>query len=176
MKTRSKADSQEKREILPTAPKEEEVKFGPASSWGRGQLRLLGVNFYMKQRIDLNRVLRVRDSDWSSELRARMSHSRDRRANCQESMKAPDNLELLTRWTSIMGLSILTTSENSLLPRFLATFTALLATLEIQEMKERAKLAKQESQASSSGINNHQFKTVSRSPRCFSTFQTCQSS
>ena len=38
-----------------------------------------------------------------------------------------------------------------LAPDFLATFTALLATLEIQETKERAKLAKQESKAISSG-------------------------
>jgi len=81
MKTRSKADSQGTREVLPTAPKEEEVKLGPASSWGRAQLRLLGVNFYMKQRIDLNQVLRVRESEWSSELRARASHFRHRKAN-----------------------------------------------------------------------------------------------
>ena len=81
MKTRSKADSQEKREVLPTAPKEEEVKFGSASSWGRDQLRLLGVNFYMKQRIDLNRVLRVRETEWSSELRARTSHYRYRKTD-----------------------------------------------------------------------------------------------
>lgn len=81
MKTRSKADSQEKREVLPSAPKEEEVKFGPASSWGRDQLRLLGVNFYMKQRIDLNRVFRVRDSEWSSELRARTCNSQHRNAD-----------------------------------------------------------------------------------------------
>ncbi len=38
---------------------------------------------------------------------------------------------------------------NHLAPKFGATFTALLATLEIQEMKQRAKLAKQESRASS---------------------------
>ena len=37
---------------------------------------------------------------------------------------------------------------NHLAPKFGATFTALLATLEIQEMKQRAKVAKQKSQAS----------------------------
>jgi hypothetical protein len=61
------------RVVLPTAPKEEEAKLGTASSWGRDHLKLLGVDFYMKRRIDLNRVLKVRESDWSLELRARMA-------------------------------------------------------------------------------------------------------
>jgi hypothetical protein len=52
------------RVVLPTAPKEEELKLGTASSWGRDHLKLLGVDFYMKRRIDLNHILRVRESDW----------------------------------------------------------------------------------------------------------------
>ena len=59
--------------MLPIALKEEEFKFGNASSWGREQLRVLGVDFYMQRRIDLNRVFGVRESDWSPELRARIS-------------------------------------------------------------------------------------------------------
>jgi hypothetical protein len=74
METRSKANPQRKREVLPTAPKEEEVKFGSANTWGREQLKLLGVDFYMQRRIDLNRVLNVKESEWSPELRARMSY------------------------------------------------------------------------------------------------------
>ena len=63
--------TREQRVVLPTAPKEEELKLGTSSSWGRNHLKLLGVDFYIKRRIDLNRVLRVKESDWSPELRAR---------------------------------------------------------------------------------------------------------
>ena len=62
----------EKREVLPTAPKEEDFKFNNASSWGREQLRVLGVDFYMQRRIDLNRILGVSKSEWSPELRQRI--------------------------------------------------------------------------------------------------------
>ena len=75
METRSKVNRQAKQEVLPTAPKEEEVKFGSANTWGRDQLRLLGVDFYMQQRIDLIRVMKVKESEWSPELRGRMSFS-----------------------------------------------------------------------------------------------------
>jgi hypothetical protein len=74
METRSKVNRQGKREVLPTALKEEEVKFGSANTWGREQLRLLGVDFYMQRRIDLNRVMGVKESEWSPELRASMSY------------------------------------------------------------------------------------------------------
>ena len=53
--------------------KEEEDKFGSSNTWGRNQLRLLGVDFVMNRRIDLNRVLRVTESEWSPEIRARGS-------------------------------------------------------------------------------------------------------
>jgi hypothetical protein len=62
--------AKEKTVVSTTAPKEEEVKLGTASSWGRDQLQVLGVDFYLNRRMDLNRILRVKDSDWSSELRA----------------------------------------------------------------------------------------------------------
>jgi hypothetical protein len=73
METRSKVNSQGKQEVLPTALKEEEVKFGSANTWGREELRLLGVDFYMQRRIDLNRVLGVEELEWPPELRARTS-------------------------------------------------------------------------------------------------------
>jgi hypothetical protein len=62
--------AKEQQVVLPTAPKEEEFKFGTASSWNRNHLKLLGVDFPLNRRIDLNRVLKVRESDWSPELRA----------------------------------------------------------------------------------------------------------
>lgn len=61
--------AKEQRVVLPTAPKEEEFKLGTASSWNRNHLNLLGVDFALNRRIDLNRVLKVKESDWSSELR-----------------------------------------------------------------------------------------------------------
>lgn len=73
METRSKVNPQGKWEVLPATPKEEEVRFGSANTWGREQLKLLGVDFYMQRRIDINRVLGVKESAWSPELRARMS-------------------------------------------------------------------------------------------------------
>lgn len=61
--------AREQRVVLPTASKEEEFKFGTASSWTRDHLKLLGVEFSLKRRIDLNRVLKVRESEWPPELR-----------------------------------------------------------------------------------------------------------
>jgi hypothetical protein len=60
-------------DMIIVAPKdsgEEPAKFQSGSHWGREHLRLLGVDFYMQRRIDLNRVLGVKDKDWSPELRA----------------------------------------------------------------------------------------------------------
>ena len=65
--------AREPRVVSPTAPKDEEIKLGTASSWGRDHLKLLGVDFHRNQRLDLNRVLIVRESEWSPELRARTS-------------------------------------------------------------------------------------------------------
>lgn len=56
--------------MLPTSVKEEERKLGAASTWGKKQLKTLGVDFLKKQTIDLNaRVMRVRGADMPSELR-----------------------------------------------------------------------------------------------------------
>src|SRR5215471_6164601 len=68
----------EKTVVSTTAPKEEEVKLGTASSWKREHLSLRGVDFYINRRIDLNRILQVKESDWSPELRA----STDPLSNC----------------------------------------------------------------------------------------------
>lgn len=58
--------------VLPTEDKQEEVKLGSGNTWGRDELRMLGVDFYRGRRIDLEAVLRVKDRDWSPELRARI--------------------------------------------------------------------------------------------------------
>ena len=66
--------AREQRVVLPTAPKEEEDKFGSSNTWGREELKLLNVHVEWNRRIDLNdRVLKVKESEWSPELRARMA-------------------------------------------------------------------------------------------------------
>jgi hypothetical protein len=57
--------------VLPSTFVEEEDKLGSSSRWRRDHLKLLGVDFYAKTKLDLNRVLQVRESEWSPELRAR---------------------------------------------------------------------------------------------------------
>ena len=52
--------------------KDEEMKFGPDNTWGRKQLSLLGVDFYIEQRIDLNPILGVSEPHWPLELRKRI--------------------------------------------------------------------------------------------------------
>jgi len=63
----------DKQIVLPSTAKEEEKKLGMASLWNRSHLKDLGVNFSPRaNRIDLNsRVLKVKETDWSPELRAR---------------------------------------------------------------------------------------------------------
>jgi hypothetical protein len=58
--------------ILPsTAPKMEEVELGGSSGWGINHLKLLGVDFYAKRDLDLNRILKVKEAEWSQELKER---------------------------------------------------------------------------------------------------------
>jgi len=52
-----------------TASGSESAKFGSSSGWGRDQLRLLGVDFYMQRRIDLNKVLNVNEREWTPQMR-----------------------------------------------------------------------------------------------------------
>lgn len=67
METRTR----DKRIVSPTAHKPEEAKAGKASLWGEEQLRLLGVQFHVKRRLDLKKILAV--DNWPPELQARMS-------------------------------------------------------------------------------------------------------
>jgi hypothetical protein len=63
----------DKQAILPTAPKDEEWKLGPANTWGKEHLRLLGVNFTHRQRrFDVNRILHGSGSAWPPEVQMRI--------------------------------------------------------------------------------------------------------
>ena len=57
--------------ILFTELEKEESKLRHSRTWGRNHLKLLGVDFYAKRRFDLNRVLKVKETDWSQELKGR---------------------------------------------------------------------------------------------------------
>ena len=70
MATRSSQRLQQRAIVTPTAPKEEEIKFGPSNKWGGEQLNLLRVDFELK-RWDLSEVLDLDDFDWPPELQAR---------------------------------------------------------------------------------------------------------
>jgi hypothetical protein len=131
----------EKREVLPITPKEEAFKFGNASSWGREQIRVLGVDFYMQRRIDLNRILGVKESDWSPELRAR-SLSITCTIDYLGIQEGTRQLAAVDMNELNYGIVEMDDVSNRIAPKFSATFLALLKLMEIQEMKERAKLIK----------------------------------
>jgi hypothetical protein len=65
--------AKDKKIVLPAEHKEEEKKLGSSSGWGRDHLKLLGVRNIAKTKLDLNRLLGVRESDWPQELQTRMS-------------------------------------------------------------------------------------------------------
>ncbi len=83
METRSKkantasqgilATRDDKKIALPIDQKFEADVFPSGSHWGKEQLRLLGVNFQMQRRLDLNKLLNVNEREWNPELRARTS-------------------------------------------------------------------------------------------------------
>ena len=61
-------------EVRPTDPKVEEQNFGSANGWGRMQLQRLGVHFApnAKKRLDLNKVLNIKENDWPPAIRQRI--------------------------------------------------------------------------------------------------------
>ena len=60
--------------MVPTEPKEEELKFGSANTWNKEQLDLLEVHFNpnVKRGLDLDKLLNVNESDWPLELQERI--------------------------------------------------------------------------------------------------------
>jgi hypothetical protein len=65
-------DAKEAQVALPSTHKDDEEKLGSSSGWKRDHLKMLGVDFYAKTKIDLNQMLRHGESEWSPEIRARM--------------------------------------------------------------------------------------------------------
>jgi hypothetical protein len=59
--------------VLPLAHKEEEQKLGSSSGWGRDHLKMLRVKNYAKTKLDLDRLLGVKESDWAPGLQICMS-------------------------------------------------------------------------------------------------------
>lgn len=143
METRSRVTPREKREVLPTAPKEEGVKFGSGNTWGRKQLSLLGVDFYIQRRIDLNRVLGVRESDWPPELRERIIHYSNTHVHMLGVSAVADQLASVDMTDLNDGIIEIDDVRKRLAPDFVGTFSSLSSIMEIQETKERAKQAKQ---------------------------------
>ena len=64
-----RAAKKDKVVVLPTTHKEEEPKFS-SNKLGREELGLLGVDFQLSTDLDLNRILPVRETDWSPDIRA----------------------------------------------------------------------------------------------------------
>jgi hypothetical protein len=82
MATRSSQRLQERATVTPTAPKEEEIKFGSSSKWGSEQLGLLKVTFE-KAGCDLSQVLGWDEFDWPPEVQARIFHFVVRTNTCR---------------------------------------------------------------------------------------------
>lgn len=69
MKTRSSSSQAHKVVVLPSAPKEEEWKFGSANTWHSEHLAKLGVSFWRAKHINLESVLEVQESNWSQAMK-----------------------------------------------------------------------------------------------------------
>jgi len=72
MKTRSSSSQVNQIVVLPTAPKEEEWKFGSANTWHSEHLAKLGVSFWRAKHINLESVLEVQESNWTQAMRDSM--------------------------------------------------------------------------------------------------------
>ena len=66
MKTRS---SSQTKIVRTTEPKEEEFKFGSANKWGLEQLDKLGVTFWRNKKFNLEKMLNIKESDWSDVMK-----------------------------------------------------------------------------------------------------------
>jgi hypothetical protein len=149
------------RVVLPTAEKDEEVKFGTASSWGRDELRLLGVDFSLKKRVDLNRILRVRESEWSEELRARTVFLRRSGLIFVGVDDGTQQLASVEMEDINSGAISMHTVRKKLAPDFLSTFKSLRNVMSLQEAKLRAR---QESSNTSQPVVSSRTKRPPQSP------------
>lgn len=135
----------EPRIVPPTAPKEEKIKFGSSNTWSQEELEPFNVHFEMKRRLDLNEtVLKVNGSEWSPEIRARMT--------CFTSL-------LFLKWVGIAngtkqlasidithlkhGTVAINKARKQFAPDFGTFFSSLVEVITAQEQKQRAKEASQ---------------------------------
>ena len=72
METRSKTGSLPNI-VTPTAPMDEEFRFGAANVWNQEHLKKLGVTFMRNRDFNLERKLKVKESEWSQDIRDRIS-------------------------------------------------------------------------------------------------------
>jgi hypothetical protein len=83
-------------EVRPTNPKVEEQNFGSANGRVRMQLQRLGVHFApnAKKRLDLNKVLNIKENDWPPVIRQR-TEALKHLVNYQESRSVNGSWRLL---------------------------------------------------------------------------------
>ena len=148
--------------VLPSAFKEEETKLGSSSRWGRDHLKMLGVDFYAKTKLDLNRVLGVNESEWTPELRGRILPCvlSDRVGVFEggRQLAAVDANALRCGDIDIDDVS------NRLAPKFIHTFKSLYNVMVAQETKLRIKQAKQASQFDTTQISTSTDISQNQSP------------
>jgi hypothetical protein len=110
------------------------------------------VDFYAKTKLDLNRVLQVRESEWSSELRARtfllrsLSHVLGVAEGAKQ-LGAVDMNDLCSGEINIDDV------RKKFAPDFVQTFRSLLTIMENQETKLQMKEAKERSQSNSQSVS-----------------------
>jgi len=68
-KTRSSSQSPVKKAVLPTAPKEEEWKFGAASRWDSEHLSKLRVSLWRERKLNLEKFLNIDENNWTQEMK-----------------------------------------------------------------------------------------------------------
>jgi len=123
----------------------------------------LGIRFHMKRGLDLSKIHKVKESEWSPELRARTSlfSSTANRptgiADASRQLAAVDMQDLNS------GHIRLDTVRKTLAPDFLHTFKSLLAVMAIQETKQRAKDAREARAALRSGNSPTSLKRAATS-------------
>ena len=112
---------------------------------------LLGVDFIRNGRMDLNRVMGVREADWSPELRERtflFLTSSLTSTGVSEGARQLAAVDADKLKFGLLGMDDI----RRIAPDFQATFSSLLSVMEIQEMKEHAREEKRLKQEQSSQV------------------------
>ena len=131
-----------KKIYLPSEAKEEEFKFGSAKTWDREELDLLGVRFWNHKPLNLEKkILNIKESDWSPEMRERNP------GICQTNVKGfEDGVKQLSSvdMDKVRSNELkLSTISKKLAPQFGNMFSSLLDVVAEEEKKKRAKAEKE---------------------------------